>query len=45
MSEFTIQNKGAVSDETAYEMAAGLITAGVIAGMNWIVMRDNLKIK
>lgn len=24
-------------------LAAGLITAGVIAGMNWIVMRDNLK--
>ena len=28
VSEFTIQNKGAVSDETAYEMAAGLITGG-----------------
>lgn len=28
VNEFTIKNKGAVSDETAYEMAAGLITGG-----------------
>ena len=28
VSEFTLRNKGAVSDETAYEMAAGLIAQG-----------------
>lgn len=28
VSEFTIKSRGAVSDETAYEMAAGLITGG-----------------
>jgi len=28
VNEFTIKTKGAVSDETAYEMAAGLITGG-----------------
>ena len=28
VSDFTIKNKGAVSDETAYEMAAGLIARG-----------------
>lgn len=28
VNEFTIKNKGAVSDETAYEMAAGLLTSG-----------------